>query len=481
MRYALILLVVGCEHIDSVADTPALAGPEAPELDAIRSSSSIHDPPPPGAAPIAPDLASLPSAQKRWFLSLSRAERHAVRQVCRAQRKDPCLGLVVRRRAEDDNGDILASVDRDVLDFCFHANGRRNGCDTPLVLAFNAQPVVFESAVASRGVMAMPRARAPSSMRICAASCRPAGGHAQPSARRFTWVGFLRTHSSAPTLFGLQRAPHRACIRESKLERDHVLGNASVLELDASSLTNMREDVAERGPRVTEVALQRSHRRSHRDGYGGRAELAMRKAGLDHAHAMRDDVTRSDARELRARLNVEELKQDRVGRARDAREFLRRDCKPAIRCSELHAASHAGRDLVAMLASRVREPGAFHAELPPEHARECSRDVCDGVLVQVRTQRFALRWHSIVQLAIATGVALKAKLADRIDERRELAEHAQSGFDIAGATDEELGHAIRARRYSPGKVDTEQGCLQQTCCHVDEPNHAREWRGHLAT
>src|SRR5688500_6338777 len=98
MRYALLVVLLGCERADSLVDAPAFAPPEPPELDAIRSWSTANDPPPPRAAPVAPDLVGLPRTEKQWFLSLSREQRHAVRQVCRAQRKDPCLGLLPKPR-----------------------------------------------------------------------------------------------------------------------------------------------------------------------------------------------------------------------------------------------------------------------------------------------------------------------------------------------------------------------------------------------
>lgn len=147
MRYALILLLVGCEHVDAPVAPPTITPPEAPELDAMRSSTTVREPPAPRAAPVAPDLVGLPRSEKRWFLSLSREQRHAVRQVCRAQQEDPCLGLMPKMR--DDGYDaLLASIDadrHDIHDFCFRANGRRNGCNTPLVLAFDAQPIVFDT------------------------------------------------------------------------------------------------------------------------------------------------------------------------------------------------------------------------------------------------------------------------------------------------------------------------------------------------
>jgi hypothetical protein len=149
MRYALLVLLLGCERADSLVDAPTLALPEPPESEAMRSSSTVNEPPPPRAAPVAPDLVGLRRTEKQWFLSLSREQRHAVRQVCRAQRKNPCLGLLPKTRgaSPDPNMALLASLEVDrheAHDFCFQANGRRNGCNTPLVLAFDAQPIAFD-------------------------------------------------------------------------------------------------------------------------------------------------------------------------------------------------------------------------------------------------------------------------------------------------------------------------------------------------
>ncbi len=148
-RIAMLTLLLGCEHAEPPVGPPSFAAPDAPELESMRSSTTANDPPPPAAAPIAPDLVGLPGTEKRWFLALDKHQRHAVRQICRARRADPCAGMMPRRE-NDDRPDpmrpLFAQLTREQIDgtdaFCFRANGRR-GCATPLVVAFDAQPIEF--------------------------------------------------------------------------------------------------------------------------------------------------------------------------------------------------------------------------------------------------------------------------------------------------------------------------------------------------
>lgn len=145
MRRAMLLLLLGCERAESVIDVPNIAPPHDAPLEIVRSSMTANDPPAPHAAPVAPDLVGLSRADKRWFLSLSREERHEVREICRMQKKDPCHGLMLRPRDLGTDEPDSWVANHEVHEFCFRANGRRNGCNTPLVLAFEAQPIVFET------------------------------------------------------------------------------------------------------------------------------------------------------------------------------------------------------------------------------------------------------------------------------------------------------------------------------------------------
>lgn len=153
LRPAIVLsLLAGCERADPPALPPSLVAPDAPELETIASTTTAHDPPPPAAAPIAPDLVDLPNGSKRWFLALTAHERHAVRQICRMRKANPCAGMLPKKYRSttdpippvDPMDTLLAALGPEKGDgvdmFCFHANGRR-GCATPLVVAFDGRPI----------------------------------------------------------------------------------------------------------------------------------------------------------------------------------------------------------------------------------------------------------------------------------------------------------------------------------------------------
>ena len=152
-RLALLTVLLGCERAEPDVGPPVVLAPDAPELDVMQSSTTVNDPPPPQAAPIAPDLINLPNQTKRWFFALDTQERHAVRQICRARRANPCAGMLGMPRGPDGEplADPLAAHialvgahDERVDQFCSHVAGVR-GCNTPLVVAFDAQPIEFVS------------------------------------------------------------------------------------------------------------------------------------------------------------------------------------------------------------------------------------------------------------------------------------------------------------------------------------------------
>jgi hypothetical protein len=126
-----------------------------PEVDAMRSSTTMHElMPPPAFAPIGPDLGGVTRDEKGWFLSLTAENRHLVRQVCRARRRDPCAGMLPPPREDEvpedqPVRDLLAQLDdpsnTHVDEFCFQLNGHE-GCVTPLVVAF--EPVELQPATA---------------------------------------------------------------------------------------------------------------------------------------------------------------------------------------------------------------------------------------------------------------------------------------------------------------------------------------------
>ena len=127
---------------------PVLLAPDAPAAESMRSTTTVNDPPPPAAAPIAPDLFAMPASLKRWFVALDTQDRRLVRQFCRARRADPCIGHIVIKRPDGEapdamlafaHGEHRVEIDR----FCFFSGGARRGCNTPLVVAFDAQPIEF--------------------------------------------------------------------------------------------------------------------------------------------------------------------------------------------------------------------------------------------------------------------------------------------------------------------------------------------------
>lgn len=152
---AVAVLLLGCERIGPEADAPQLVSTDAPELDAMRSSTTMHElMPPPAFAPIGPDLGGVTRDEKGWFLSLTAENRHLVRQICRARRRDPCAGMLPPPREDEvpedqPVRDLLAQLadpnDTHVDEFCFQLNGHE-GCVTPLVVAF--EPVELQPATA---------------------------------------------------------------------------------------------------------------------------------------------------------------------------------------------------------------------------------------------------------------------------------------------------------------------------------------------
>ena len=149
LRRAVVLtLLVGCERAEPPV-APPLFAPDAPEIETIESTTAAHDPPPPAAAPIE-ELAIIPRARRQWFLALSPRDRHVVRQICRIRKSNPCAGMMpIMRYPDGEEPDAVQLLyaklpgDKGGVDmFCFHANGRR-GCSTPLVVAFDGQPIEF--------------------------------------------------------------------------------------------------------------------------------------------------------------------------------------------------------------------------------------------------------------------------------------------------------------------------------------------------
>ena len=96
------------------------------------------------------------TSAKRWFLALSREQRRDVTEICRQRAIDPCAGLLPRPRdaGPDPIVALFAGLSSEQADgvegYCRQVNRGSRGCDTPLVIAFDAQPIVFTPASADR-------------------------------------------------------------------------------------------------------------------------------------------------------------------------------------------------------------------------------------------------------------------------------------------------------------------------------------------
>ena len=77
-----------------------------------------------------------------------------MKKICRLRADDPCAGMLPRPEGHPDPiAPLLASLadERDGVDgYCAQVNRGRPACDTPLVLALDAQPVVFDTAASAR-------------------------------------------------------------------------------------------------------------------------------------------------------------------------------------------------------------------------------------------------------------------------------------------------------------------------------------------
>jgi hypothetical protein len=142
-RLLALTLLLGCERAEPDVAAPVVIAPDAPAPEAMRSSSTANDPPPPPrAAPLGP---AMPPSLQRWFVALAPSDKQLVRQYCQALRENPCAGVAPRKRAPDEPPDpVLAFARGDhgerADEFCSFA-GARGRCNTPLVVAFDGQPI----------------------------------------------------------------------------------------------------------------------------------------------------------------------------------------------------------------------------------------------------------------------------------------------------------------------------------------------------
>ena len=150
LGFAIVALASACEHQDELVPAPKIVAPESPALDAIRFASSEREPPPPAAIDVPPDNISMPGRLRKWFASLEADERVAVRSICRELRDNPCAGMMPNR--DGDDAESITAMYRLLGDhayvhldeFCRHRGA--GICDTPLVVAFDGEPITFTPA-----------------------------------------------------------------------------------------------------------------------------------------------------------------------------------------------------------------------------------------------------------------------------------------------------------------------------------------------
>lgn len=179
MRHLVIVLgLVACEHADDIA---LVGAPEMPPATVESQRINIDEIGPKvvrhaGVAPVQvtpladpqvtvprqqvtafedappPEPATPPSDAARWFVALSADAKKTVRQICRAGREDPCFGMLRLKSGPPTKMEMLfaqlgaeTTVSRGQLsEYC---RERDPGliCDTPLVVAFDGEPVQFEA------------------------------------------------------------------------------------------------------------------------------------------------------------------------------------------------------------------------------------------------------------------------------------------------------------------------------------------------
>jgi len=141
----LSMLLATCERVveNEVAE---IAIVDEVRVDSIRSASTVIDELSPTAVIIGADLARLSDRQKRWFLAQTEEERGHVRDICIGRSADPC-GFLLQRDWRQVAALTPGARNR-IDNFCIEASGPVDWgmCGTPLVLAFDAQPIAFTQA-----------------------------------------------------------------------------------------------------------------------------------------------------------------------------------------------------------------------------------------------------------------------------------------------------------------------------------------------
>ncbi len=97
--------------------------------------------------------------RKNWFSMMSAAQQRAAREICKIRKDDPCAGMMPKPHMEDGTApprerisELFEKFDDEqsvrVSELCRRVNG--NVCDTPLVVAFDGEPIELVPAMAER-------------------------------------------------------------------------------------------------------------------------------------------------------------------------------------------------------------------------------------------------------------------------------------------------------------------------------------------
>jgi hypothetical protein len=144
MRHAFLAigLLAACERADhTLPSDPALPSPEPEQIvpePIIADRTHVEHPPAP-----------LPGAA--WFHRLTRGEQADVNWVCDNERADPCWGFL-RPLSREDRArldGVRAFATRDMERHCTQVYGPPHGCNTPLVVAFDSEPIAFRTDAAA--------------------------------------------------------------------------------------------------------------------------------------------------------------------------------------------------------------------------------------------------------------------------------------------------------------------------------------------
>jgi hypothetical protein len=162
---AVLVATTGCERADEAVSSEPLPEPirvTAPRVDPPAPAVSMPAPPS-LPRPINPRELPPPPIPKKprvtWFSQLSSAERSDVREACSIWKADPCAGLLPRAQFADGRparpdriNEIMGQFegeDRGRVHSWCRANVSDGRCDTPLVMAFDAQPIALAPATAA--------------------------------------------------------------------------------------------------------------------------------------------------------------------------------------------------------------------------------------------------------------------------------------------------------------------------------------------